>query len=181
MGPGQIRKTHLLGHSMGTIICAHIATQVPRRVKSLALLGPVAEPPEAARHAIKQRAVVARKEGMVPIADALVQASISAETRASNVGTTTMVRESIMRQDPEGYARSCEALAAAKSADFSKIACPTLLITGDEDLVATPVATISMAKKIKRSKTIILSGCGHWTPLEKPELVNNALLDFYFR
>ena len=36
-------------------------------------------------------------------------------------------------------------------------------------------------KKIKRSKTIILSGCGHWTPLEKPELVNNALLDFYFR
>ena len=85
-----------------------------------------------------------------------------------------------MRQDAEGYARTCEALAAAKAADFSKIKCPTLLITGDEDGVAPPAAAKAMAKAIKNSELLLLSGCGHWTPIEKPTEVNDALLNFYY-
>ena len=85
-----------------------------------------------------------------------------------------------MRQDAEGYARTCEALAAAKSADLSKIKCPTLLITGDEDGVAPPANVQKLSRAIKRSKTIILDGCGHWTPIERPSEVNAALMNFYF-
>ena len=85
-----------------------------------------------------------------------------------------------MRQDAEGYARSCEALAAARSAPLSKIGCPTLLITGDEDGVAPPPAVQKLGKAIKRAKVIILPRCGHWTPLERVEDVNRALLTFYF-
>ena len=176
----EIKSAHLLGHSMGTIVCAHMAAKAPSRVKSMALLGPVAQPPEPARQAIRDRAGLARKEGMVPIADTLVQVATSAETKASNLGVTAMVREILMRQDPEGYARTCEALAAAKAADFAKVKCPTLLITGDEDGVAPPAATVAMAKAIKKSETLIMSGCGHWTPIEKPTEVNDALLNFYF-
>tara|TARA_Y100001934_G_C12386373_1_gene796219 strand:+ start:6408 stop:7178 length:771 start_codon:yes stop_codon:yes gene_type:complete len=176
----NIKSTHLLGHSMGTIICAHMAAEAPKKIKSIGLLGPVAQPPEAARKAIRERARIARKQGMVPIADTLLQVSISAETRSSNPAGTAFVREILMRQDGEGYARTCEALSEAKAANFGNIKCPALLITGDEDGVAPPQATIAMAKRIKKSKTIILSGCGHWTPIEKPQLVNDALLDFYF-
>ncbi len=176
----ELNSAHLLGHSMGTIICAHMAAQAPKRVKSLGLLGPVAQPPEAARQAIHDRAAIARKQGMVTIADTLLQVSISAETRSSNPAASALVREIIMRQDSEGYARTCEALANAKAANFSRIKCPTLLITGDEDGVAPPQATVAMAKNIKKSQVLILSGCGHWTPIEKPQLVNDALLGFYF-
>ena len=42
------KATHLVGHSMGTIICQHLAASYPDRVKSMALLGPLAEPPEPA-------------------------------------------------------------------------------------------------------------------------------------
>ena len=41
-----------------------------------------------------------------------------------------------MRQCPDGYARSCEALAAAQAVEVGGIECPTLLVTGDEDAVA---------------------------------------------
>jgi pimeloyl-ACP methyl ester carboxylesterase len=175
----SIDAAHLCGHSMGTIVCQHIAAEHPERVKSLALLGPLAEPPEPARGAIRDRAALARKDGMVPIADTLVQVAISAETRAHQPAIAAMVREIIMRQDAEGYARTCEALAAAESADLGKISCPTLLVTGDEDGVAPPPAVAKLRNAIKNARLIILTGCGHWTPIEKPAQVNASLLNFY--
>jgi pimeloyl-ACP methyl ester carboxylesterase len=112
----KIRSAHFVGHSMGTIVCQHLAAKSPAKVKTMVLLGPLAEPPEPGRGALRDRAKLARAEGMVPIADALVQASISAATRASRSEIAALVREFVMRQDAEGYARSCEALAAARAA-----------------------------------------------------------------
>ncbi len=176
----NIKSAHFLGHSMGTIVCQHLAANSPSRVKSLALLGPLAEPPQPARSAIKDRAKAARTNGMTGIADTLVQVALSANSRVHQPAVAAYVREILMAQNPEGYARTCEALAAAKSTDLSKIKCPTLLITGDEDGVAPPAAVQKLSRKIKRSKLLVLEGCGHWTPIEKPSEVNAALINFYF-
>lgn len=177
LGAGE---AHLLGHSMGTIICQHVAAKHPKRVKSLALLGPLAEPPEPARAAIRARAETARKDGMVGIADTLVNVGTSAETKAHRPAAAAFVREILMRQSAEGYAATCDALAAAKAADAAKITCPTLLITGDEDATSPPPAVQRLAQAIKGSRMVVLSGCGHWTPIEKPGEVNAALVNFYF-
>ena len=176
----NIKSAHFLGHSMGTIVCQHIAAGSPARVKSLALLGPLAEPPQPARGALKDRAAAARGSGMVPIADTLLQVALSADSRIHQPAVAAFVREIIMRQNAEGYARTCEALAAAKSADLSKIKCRTLLITGDEDGVAPPANVQKLSRAIKGSKSIVLDGCGHWTTIEKPSEVNAALMNFYF-
>ncbi len=173
-------EAHFVGHSMGTIICQHIAAKHAKRVKSLALLGPLAEPPEPARAAIRARAETARKDGMTGIADTLVNVGTSAETKTHRPATAAFVREILMRQSAEGYAATCEALAAAKAADATKITCPTLLITGDEDATSPPPAVQRLAQSIKGSKMIVLNGCGHWTPIEKPAEVNAALVNFYF-
>ncbi|MDA0230552.1 MAG: alpha/beta hydrolase [Proteobacteria bacterium] len=176
----NIKSAHFIGHSMGTIVCQHLAASSPARVKSLALLGPLAEPPQAARGAIKDRASAARSNGMTPIADTLVQVALSADSRVHQPSVAAFVREIIMRQDAEGYARTCEALAVAKSADLSKIKCRTLLITGDEDGVAPPASVQKLSRAIKGSKAIILDRCGHWTPIERSSEVNAALMNFYF-
>ena len=176
----DIPAAHLCGHSMGTIIGQHIAAKQPERVRSLALFGPLAEPPAPARQAMRERAATARKDGMTPIADALVQAATSAETKAHRPAAAAFVREILMRQDPEGYARTCEALAAAASADLASIRCPTLLVTGDEDGVSPPPAVEALGERIAGSRLIVLGGCGHWTPIEKPSQVSAALLNFYY-
>ena len=177
----EVDAAHLVGHSMGTIICQHLAARHPERVLSLALLGPILEPPEAARAGLKDRAATARDDGMVPIADALLLAATSTETRQRRPVACALVREFLMGQDPEGYARTCEALAAASAADLGVIDCPVLLITGDEDKVAPPAAAEAMAGRIGRAECVVLSGCGHWTPIECAAEVTAALVAFYDR
>jgi pimeloyl-ACP methyl ester carboxylesterase len=177
-----IERVHVLGHSLGTIVAAHLAAREPRIVRSLALFGPLLAPPDVARTNIRTRAAKARGEGvagMQAIADTLVQASTSAETRARRPAVVAYVRESLMRQDPEGYARTCEALAAAEPADATAITCPTVLVTGDEDGVAPPQSVRAMGGKIAGSRVEVLRGCGHWTPLEKADECIEILRRFY--
>ena len=176
----KIRRAHLVGHSMGTIVCQHIAATHPTRVSTMVLLGPLAEPPPPARGVMRDRAKAARAGGMAPIADALVQVAISATTRAHRPEIAALVREILMRQPPEGYAATCEALADAKSAALAKIKCRTLLITGDEDGVAPPAVVQKLSKAIKGAQVRILPECGHWTPIERASDVNALMANFYF-
>lgn len=180
----DISRAHVLGHSMGTIVAQHLAVAQPRLVRSLALFGPLAAPADGARANIRARGEKARSEGvrgMHEIALALVQAATSADTRARQPAATAFVRESLMRQDPEGYARSCAALAAAVPAAAERIEAPVLLVTGDEDGVAPPQAVRALAERLTRAKgvrTVVLTRCGHWTPVERPEDCARELRDF---
>ena len=181
MAAHDIKAAHLVGHSMGTIICQHVAAAAPDKVLSLVLRGPLAEPPDAARQGMRDRAAKARSEGMAAVAETLVVAATSAETRAHRLAAVALVRELLMRQDAENYARTCEALAAARAADLAAIRCPTLLLTGDEDGVAPPPAVRKLAQAIAGAELRVFAGCGHWTPVERPREVAEAMLDFYFR
>jgi 3-oxoadipate enol-lactonase len=181
MQKAGVVRAHVVAHSMGTIVAQHLAAREPSKVASLALFGPLLAPPEQARVAIRARAAKAREKDMQPIADALVQASTSSETKTKRPVAVAFVRESLMRQYPEGYAKSCEALADMQPADTMRIECPTLLVTGDEDVVAPPQTVRGMADRIKGAKVEVLRGCGHWTPVEKPEECMALLNAFYSR
>jgi pimeloyl-ACP methyl ester carboxylesterase len=179
MKAAGIERAHVAAHSMGTIVAAHLAAAEPRKVASLALFGPLLAPTDQARTNIRLRANRVLAEGMQPIADALIQASLSSETRQKRHAAVAFVRESLMRQDSDGYARSCEALAGMQPADTAKISCPTLLVTGDEDAVAPPQSVRMMGEKISGSRVEVLRGCGHWTPVEKPDECIAFLQRFY--
>jgi pimeloyl-ACP methyl ester carboxylesterase len=179
MQAAGIERAHVAAHSMGTIVAAHLAAAEPKKVASLALFGPLLAPTDQARTNIRLRANRVLAEGMQPIADALIQASLSSETRQKRHAAVAFVRESLMRQDPDGYARSCEALAGMQPADTAKISCPTLLVTGDEDAVAPPQSVRMMGEKISGSRVEVLRGCGHWTPVEKPDECIAFLQRFY--
>jgi len=180
----SIRHAHWMGHSLGTIVAQRLAVEHPERVKSLALYGPLAEPTEAARAPLRARASLARREsvcGMHEIAIQTATASLSADTRTRQPLVTAMVRESIARSCPDGYARSCEALADARSAALEQIKTPVLLVTGDEDGISPPQAMRSLAERLTASPMVrhrVLSRCGHWTPLERPAECLREWTDF---
>lgn len=174
-----IDRAHLIAHSMGTIVCQHIAVENPDFVRSLVLFGPFPEPPGPARDGLKQRAQQARADGMAPIADAVVAAATSADTRSRQPVVVALVREMVMRQDAEGYARTCEALSEARAADLARIGCPTLLVTGDDDPIAPPSVVRLMADRLERGRAVILNRCGHWTTMERAAESSDLLKDFY--
>ena len=184
LAAGGVEKAHVVGHSLGTIVALHLAAREPKAVRSLALFGPLLTPPDSARIAIRARGEKARKEGaagMQAIADSLLQAATSAETKAKRFAAVAFVRESLMRQDPDGYARTCDALAEAQPADPARIICPSLLATGEEDSVAPPQSARALAEKIAGSRFEVLRGCGHWAPIEKPDECIDLLRRFYER
>ena len=175
----DVEKAHLAGHSMGTIVCQHLAVNHPQRVMSLALMGPVPALPEPARPVLRDRAAKARSDGMRPIAEAVVEAATSSDTKTNQPAIAAFVRELLMRQDAESYARHCEALADSQSADLAAIQCPTLLITGDQDKVAPPDVMEALRSQISGAQAHLMTGCGHWTTLERAKQVNYLMVKFY--
>ncbi|WP_342132936.1 alpha/beta fold hydrolase [Hydrogenophaga sp. OTU3427] len=180
----NIAGARFVGHSMGSIVCQHVAVRLPALVKSMALFGPLACPPDAARPNIRARAQKARNGGTVAmqeIADAIVSGATAASTRDSLPVAVALVRESLMRQDAQGYGRSCDALADAQSAPLEDIAVPVLLVTGDEDGVAPPSTVRDMARRLPNARVEVFSRCGHWTTFERPTECAQQLEDFFCR
>ena len=63
------------------------------------------------------------------------------------------------------------------------VSVPALYIAGNRDLVVAfrgmDQLIPNLAKSVPRlQKTIMLPGCGHWTPQERPEAVNSAMTEF---
>jgi pimeloyl-ACP methyl ester carboxylesterase len=176
-----VERGHFAGHSMGTLVVQKLAAAYPELVGSLTLFGGLVEPPEAARTGLVGRAKIARSEGMEPIAEQIIAATLSAETKSTRPAAVAFVRESLMRQPIEGYARHCEALAKATAADHRLIIAPTLLLTGDADVVAPPSMAHTLSDRIVRSSLSIIGGSGHWVTIEKPTECNDRLLTFLKR
>ncbi|CAB3731184.1 Lipase 3 precursor [Achromobacter denitrificans] len=177
----EVDTLHIAAHSLGTIVAQHFAVAHPARVKSLALFGPLAAPPDAGRAGIRARAELARggDAAMQEIADAIVKGATSAQTKSDQPAVLALVRESVMRQPPEGYAQSCEALAGAQPAAVERLDVPALLVTGDQDGVAPPANVEALAARIAGSRRIVVADCGHWTTYEKPQACIEALREFY--
>jgi pimeloyl-ACP methyl ester carboxylesterase len=173
-------RAHVGGHSLGTIVAAHLAQQHPDLVRDLVLLGALPEPPEPARNGLKARAAKARAEGLAGIADQMSEASLSRDTREKNPLAVAYVRETIMRQDAEGYAATCEALSEARAADYARIGKKALLVTGEDDAIGTPAMSRDIASRLPESRAEILPRTGHWTPVERPAEAGRAMLQFWF-
>jgi len=141
----------------------------------MALFGAFPQPPPAARDALRTRADNARKHGMGLIAEAIV----AEDVRTHQPAAMAFVRESIMTQSPEGYAKNCEALASATAADLNQILCPVLLVTGDSDKTAPVDTALAMASSLAEIEFAAVPGCGHWPTIERLSHSNYLLAKFF--
>jgi pimeloyl-ACP methyl ester carboxylesterase len=66
---------------------------------------------------------------------------------------------------------------ADRSALLPRIEVPALVIGGAEDAVIPPDVMRAMAKEIPGARTSILADAGHLPPLERPDGVNEALIE----
>jgi len=176
----KITRAHIVGHSFGSVVAQHLAVEHAPRVASLALIGPIRAPSDAAIKALTERAAVARKDGLTGIANATVQVGTSAATKAHRPEIAAFVREMVMRQNPAGYAATCEAVANIVPAALEKVRCPCLVVTGDEDATSPPAVARAVAEAVHAAQFRILPRCGHWIPLEQAEALGEALMNFLF-
>jgi pimeloyl-ACP methyl ester carboxylesterase len=89
---------------------------------------------------------------------------------------TALIRE----QTPQAIAGAQRGMAArAATTDvLATIKVPTLVVTGEEDVVTGPEIGRDLAAGIPGARFLLVEEAGHLVNLEQPEIVNEALLDF---
>lgn len=81
--------------------------------------------------------------------------------------------------NPKAYRRTTRALAQFDVRHrLSEIKTPVLVITGEMDTTVPVEIQAKLAQGIANANQIIIPGAGHGVTVEKPELVNNILLEF---
>lgn len=66
---------------------------------------------------------------------------------------------------------------AIPPADLARIAVPTLVMVGDDD-ISRFEHTIELFETLPDAQLAVIPGASHLAPIEKPELVNRLILDF---
>ena len=59
---------------------------------------------------------------------------------------------------------------------LSAIACPTIMIVGDQDQITPPPVAEEIAACIVGSRLVVITDSGHLSTLEQPDAVTSALL-----
>ena len=174
----ELPAVTLVGHSMGTLVAQMVAGSRPELVDQLVLVGGISsfEPPE--KQAYLDRADQVDADGLDAIADAWVAGALAPRTHGRLPQVTGLLRGLLLRNDPKQYARACRALAKAPTIDRSQLGQPTLLVVGDHDR-STPMAmTERLHREIPVSRVKVISSAAHWVPLEQPDQVATAILEF---
>lgn len=175
-------RAHLAGHSMGALITLEAAARRPERVRSLTLAGAAAA---------------------MPVHPALLEAAASDDPLAYRLMTSwgygkrshlgghrtpglwmtggalrlwERAAPGLLRND----LRACDEYGDGPRAARA-VRCPTLLITGDLDVMAPPAAAEPLRRGLADWEEAVIPGAGHIMIIEQPDPVLDAWADFLTR
>jgi pimeloyl-ACP methyl ester carboxylesterase len=170
----------LAGHSMGGYIAFEIMRQAPERVAKLALLNTQARPdtPEA----------IERRQGMIKVIESggfsaatdTLYAILVHTSRRDDAALKKIVHEMAEDIGPEAFVRQVTAVMARADSrpTLATIACPTLVLTSDQDSVISNSLSVEIADGIFGAKLVTIANCGHLSQIEQPQAVAAALIEW---
>lgn len=167
----------VVGVSLGGLVAQHLAVLRPERVGRVALVDTVATYPAPVRAMWAARATTARDEGMSPLVEPTLDVWFGDETRRTRTDLVEQTTATLLRTDPEGYARTCEILAACDLTDLaSRLPQGTLVVCGEDDGPHFRDAARDFAETV--GTTVRWLPGKHAAVLESPELFANHLEQF---
>jgi pimeloyl-ACP methyl ester carboxylesterase len=170
----------LAGLSMGGYICFELARQAPDRIARLALLDTTARPdtPELTQRRRAQIAL-ARSGRFAEVADQQFPLLIH-PSHQGNPAARGLVRLMADETGAEAFIRQQQAIIgrADSRPGLGAIACPTLVLVGDSDQLTPPELSVELTDGIPQARLIVVAGSGHLTPLDQPEEVTKALVEW---
>jgi len=180
-----IGKAHILGMSMGGCIAQEIAIEHPERTRSLILAATTAAPGASPMLMNTLTAwTAAMKEGVSPKTMARMQLPYVVTSKFFDQPEMVALFVDAMAANPcqpRAYAcqRQTEASAAQDTrARLKRIAAPTLVLAGREDIMLPVRHSEQLAALIPGAKLVVLEGGAHGFSLEIADKFNRAVLEF---
>ena len=178
-------SAHIIGASMGGMIAQVLAARHPSRVRSLGLIMSNSGAPGIARPDWRLLAGVmlqARWRGDGDELDAKARALSAIGSRRfptpHGVIRERLVRAESRSTDSTGATRQLAAILATgdRRALLARIACPTVVIHGDEDPLIPPEAGLDLARHIHGAGFELIHGMGHDFPAPLLSRVGRTLV-----
>ncbi|MFL5818754.1 MAG: 3-oxoadipate enol-lactonase [Conexibacter sp.] len=172
-----LERASYCGLSLGGMVGMWLAAHAPERIDRLVLLCTAAHlpPPEGWR----RRARAVRSAGTVAaVADAVLPRWVTPAFAAARPERVAALRAMLVGTPPAGYAACCEAIATLDlRAALPRIAAPTLVIAGREDLATPPAHAEAIAAAVRGARLELLSPMAHLGNVEQPDAVSALILD----
>jgi pimeloyl-ACP methyl ester carboxylesterase len=178
-----IEQAHVLGLSLGGMVAQEMAIRHPERIKGLILVVTLCG---------GQHQVVAEDAVREKLQRMVVENSVDAKIRALDVFFTPRTikerpkvlqayAEVSMKYPPgmEILQRQFEAASRHDAYDrLDRIKAPTLVLTGEEDVLIPPGNSKILAKRIPYAELLVIPGGGHQIMIEQPQSCNQAIVAF---
>ena len=173
----QLERVSFCGLSLGGMVGQWLGVHAPERVDRLVLCctAPRMLKPED----FTARADAVRARGMAPIADQAIGRWFTADFIARRPEAIAPLRAALMSSNVEGYAATCEAIAAMDQREgLPRIKAPTLVLAGSADVVTPPAQAEQMAKAIPGAEVVVLPGAPHIADVEQPDAFSDQVVSF---
>ena len=169
-------KFALVGLSMGGTLALEVFKQAPERVTHLALLNTTPKPDRAKETRLEHIERVKAGELGQLMQENYFPRYLSPASDSAKI--LPIVRRMAVDLGPDAFEQQSRAMMSRASMEpvLETIECPTLILVGQDDIICPVALHQDMADKIPHAEFKILADCGHISTLERPELVNEALL-----
>jgi pimeloyl-ACP methyl ester carboxylesterase len=180
---------HFVGLSMGGFIGMRLAARRPELIRSLVLMETSADPEPAEnvpRYRMLGRVVrVLGRLGMrlvMPRVMHIMFGRTFLEDPARDA-ERKLWKARGMENRPAGILRALDGVITRRPIydELGRIARPTLVMVGDEDVATVPAKAERIRGAIPGARLVIIPGAGHTSSVEQPAFVNRVLKEFLAR
>lgn len=165
----------VVGCSVGGSCAVEVAIAAPDRVAALVLIGAKAgHRPEPDLHASALKVV--REEGLQRAWNLYWAPLFS---KSADRSTVDHAKSIMLRHTPDDIATGITAFHSRKARDtfLSGFPFPVVVITGAEDIAPGLKTSAAQAEAAPNGRLHIIPACGHYVPLEQPQVLNAILND----
>lgn len=174
---------HFVGLSMGGFVGLRLAIRRPELLRSLILLDTSADPePARERRRYRALALVARWLGLRVVVGRVLPILFGRSFLGdpSRAALRAEWRRRILANDRIGVFRAVGGVLgrAGLHEELGRIAVPTLILVGAQDVATPPWRAERIHAGIRGSRLVVIPGAGHSSPIEEPEAVTAAITRF---
>jgi pimeloyl-ACP methyl ester carboxylesterase len=183
----------VVGNSMGGFVAAELAIAFPQRVERLVLVSAAGISTHRDPRTTRAVPTLERLERILAIVGASLASrseTVARRPRLRDATLNLVVRhpgripaalaaEQLRGAGKPGFLQALQATIDYDLRDrFPEIACPTLIVWGDNDLVISVADADAFAGMIPGSRKVVFEDTGHVPMLERPAAFNALLRDF---
>jgi len=176
----KIKKTHILGYSMGGRLALTFAVRYPQNVSSLIL---ESSSPGLEKRIKKDEALAnfIVKEGVEVFVDYWQKLPLFFTQQSLPINTRETIRNQRLNNNTIGLANSLRGMGTGKQPSWwdylNLLNIPIYIMVGEKDAKFCQIAN-KMIKKLPNAKTMIVEKTGHAIHVENQDFFGKMIIDF---